>query len=161
MIFREDGSRDGALVYGFEKGWHWSRDKGHYHKNRDFFWVHWEISKAKPNSVKFHIECPRIEAGAKLNAIKQDIVEDFLAVRFRDLAEQAGYKYKMGNRIKKEHKEKFKSTSAFHVLLTESQSKEDDRANIEMINALLRDEIQPIIERYQERLKAEGLTEDC
>ena len=57
---------------------------------------------------------------------------------------------------------KFKSTSAFHVLLTESQSKKDDRANIEMVNALLRDEIQPIIERYQERLKAEGLTEeDC
>ncbi len=103
-----------------------------------------------------------MEAGAKLNAIKQDIVEDFLAVRFRDLIEQAGYKYKLGNRVKQEHMEKFKSTSAFHVLLNETQSKEDARANIEMVNAILRDEIQPIIERYQEQLKAEGLTEeDC
>jgi len=153
MIFKSDASIDGKLVYGYEQGWHWSRNRGGYNQSRDFFWIHWEIGDRSPYSVKLHVECPKATLDPELNAIKQEVVEEFLAARFKNIVEQSGYGYKVGNRIKPEHMEKFKCTSPFHVVLTKEQSQGTHQANIEMVNGALGGAVREVVERFEPRLK--------
>lgn len=153
MNFTSDSSKDGAYIFGYEDGWHWSQNGGHYNNGRDFFWVHWEIGEDRPASVKLHVECPRVDVHPALNDIKQKMVRDFLSPTFKGLVESHGYAYKTGSRNKPEHVEKFKCTSPFHVLLREEQRQNDHRATIEMVNREFGETVSEVIDRYRYKIE--------
>lgn len=152
MKFQSGSSTDGPYEFGYEQGWHWSKNGGKYDNNRDFFWIHWEINDRNPESVKLHVECPKATLEPELNSIKQEIVESFLSAHFKNLIEQHGYTYMVGRRIKPEHVKRNKSTQPFRVLLTEKQIQSTHQANIEMINAITSKAISDVIEPFAERL---------
>ncbi len=158
MTFKEDGSRDGALVYGYEKGWHWTRNKGGYHQKRDFFWIHWEISATEPTIIKLHVECPKAEVDPELNAIKQEVVKSFLAPQFKKKVEESGYIYKPSTRNKSEHVERYCSTAPFHVIVTKEQEKGSPQANIEMVNEALGDDVRSVVETFRGQLNRHFLS---
>lgn len=154
MNFKSDESIDGKLVYGYEVGWHWLKNKGGYNQGRDFFWVHWEIGGGKPNNVKLHVECPKAQTDADLNAIKKEMVNRFLSAHFKSLVEQYGFVYKRGSRVKTEHMEKYKCTSPFHVLLTNEQSQNSHQDNIEMVNAVMGDAVREVVQSFRNQLNS-------
>jgi hypothetical protein len=152
MKFNSESLIGGGVVHGYEEDLHWSKDKGGYHQHRDFFWVHWEIGDRAPLSVKLHVECPKVGVDPELNAIKQQMVEDFLSSRLQAVVEERGYIYKKGSRIKPEDREKFKCTAPFYVILTKEQSRNEHKANIEMVNAALGDEVRQVVQRFKPQL---------
>jgi hypothetical protein len=155
VIFYSGASTDGPYDFGYEEGWHWSKNRGSYDRGRDFFWVHWEISDGSPHSVKLHVECPNAATDPELNAIKQEMVQAFLSPTFKNILEQQGYTYIIGRRIKPEHIERFKSTQAFRVMLTDEQSQNDNKANIEMVNAVTNDAVRKVIKRFSTQLNSQ------
>ncbi len=151
MIFTSDASIDGELVYG-HGGWHWSKNKGRYQNGRDFFWIHWEISERAPDTVKLHVESPNADTDSALNAIKREVVQEFLSARFKNAIERQGYAYKPGNRIKPEHMERYKCTAPFHVVLSAEQQQTTDEQNIELVNAIVADELSAVIYQLRPQL---------
>ena len=154
MIFESYSLVGGGLEHGHELNWHRSKNGGHYNRHQDFFWVHWEIGDAKPCSIKFHVESPRVDVDAELNGIKQDMVSAFLSADFECLATQCGYNYKRGGRTKPEHMERFKCTEAFRVVLKPEQCQGNHRANIETVNAAMGPTVRAVLERFAARLNA-------
>ena len=152
MKFETGSSIDGPYKFGYEQGWHWSKDGGNYNNNRDFFWVHWEINDKNPESVKLHIECPKAEIEPELNSIKQEIVEAFLSARFKNLIEQHGYKYIIGRQIKPEHIKRNKGTQAFRISLTQQQRQSTHHENIEIINAITGEFVREVVGRFTAQL---------
>lgn len=152
MNFKSDASIDGKLVYGYEDGWHQSKNKGGYNQSRDFFWVHWEIGDRAPNCVKLHVECPNVTTDPDLNAIKHEIVQEFLSTQIKNIVEQSGFIYKMGNRVKPEPMKKFKCTSPFHVILTKEQSQNNHQANIQLVNRVLGEAVSEVVQRFEPQL---------
>ena len=154
MNFHTGSSIDGAYEFGYETGWHWSKNKGSYATGCDFFWIHWEIRNGAPNNIKFHVEAPKSTVDAELNNIKQEMVMALLSPRFNHIAEQNNFHFKLGNRIKPEHLEKNKSTQVFQILLTDEQQLETHQANIILINDLMREALNEVIRQFNTRLIA-------
>ena len=152
MFFHSDSSIDGSLLQGLELSWHKSRNKGHYNKNVDFFWVHWEVGNKDINKVKLHVECPKAAVDEVLNDLKKRIVADFLSPHFQVTAEQHDLHFKVGSRVKLEHQERFKCTSPFHIVLGEAQNTGDASQNIEKVDAILGDKVRAVIQHHQAEL---------
>jgi len=152
MIFQSGSSKDGPYEFGYEQGWHWSKNGGSYDNSRDFFWIHWEINEAKPNRVKLHIECPNAMVEPELNEIKQEMAQAFLSPQFKNLIEQSGYTYIPGRQIRPEHIRRNKGTQPFRIELTEHQCQSSRQANIEMVNAVMGQAIGEIVKRFTSQL---------
>lgn len=152
MKFETGSSKDGPYEFGYEQGWHWSKNGGKHANNRDFFWVHWEINDKNPESVKLHVECPKAAIEPELNGIKQQIIEALLSTRFKKLIEEHGYTYIVGRQVSPEYIRANKSTQAFRILLTEEQRQGTHQANIKMINAIINQAISEVIEPFAAQL---------
>jgi len=152
MIFQNTSSMSGPLELGYEQGWHWSVRKGGHVSGQDFFWVHWEISNHKPNDVKLHVESPKASVDEDLNNLKQEVIEQLLAVQFQKLIEDRGWEFVRGIQLKAESIEKNKSTQVFRVVLPSEQKKETHQENIEMVNSVAGKEINEVIQRFQGQL---------
>ncbi len=152
MIFVNGASKDGPYIFGYGQGWHWSKNKGSHSVGRDFFWVHWEISHAKPNSVKLHVECPNAATDPELNAIKLEMVQAFLSAEFKNIIEEHDFTYITGRKSKQEGIKQNKSTQPFRVVLTAEQNQDDYEANIRMINAVTNELVQAVINRFTAQL---------
>lgn len=154
MIFESDSSKNGPYEFGYEHGWHWSKNKGSYNRGRGFFWVHWEISDDKPVSVKLHVESPNVVTDQKLNLIKQQMVQEFLSSHFKKMVEENSFSFVPGRQVRVEDVRKNKSTQPFRVVLTPEQAKKTHRENIEMVNAAMSQSLNEVIERFASQLNA-------
>lgn len=150
--FKSDSSTDGPLVYGYEDGWHWSKNKGSYQKGKDFFWIHLEISDTAPTTVKLHVESPNVTTDPKLNSIKQEVVTQFLLPKFEKIITERGLMYKDPKRHQSSKVEKNKTTSPFHVVLTKEQDQGSHESNIEFVNNILGAEIREVVEKFKDQL---------
>jgi len=152
MIFQNDSTKSGPFELGHEQGWHWSVRKGGHASGEDFFWVHWEISNDRPNDVKLHVESPKASADEELNNLKQEVIEQLLAVQFQKLIEDRGWEFVRGVQLKAESIENNKSTQVFRVVLPSEQKKGTHQENIEMVNSIAGEEISEIIQRFKGQL---------
>ncbi len=154
MNFHSNSSKSGPYEFGYEQGWHWSRNKGSYDQGRDFFWVHLEISDDKPNSVKLHVESPNVTEDEKLNLLKQQMVQEFLSPHFKKAVEENGFSFIPGRQVNLELIKKNKCTQPFRVVLTEEQSRETHQENIEIVNAAMSQSINKVIQCFAPQLNA-------
>lgn len=154
MQFQNGSSISGPYEFGYEEGWHWSKNGGNYNSGRDFFSVHWEISDHKPGDVKLHIESPKSNVEPKLNEIKKEMVEQFLSVRFKNLVEEKGFVYVVGRNIGSSSIEKNKSTQAFRVAVSNEQRLGSHQANIEMMNSIAGEAVREVVGRFAKQIDA-------
>lgn len=154
MNFCSNFSKSGPYEFGYEQGWHWSKNKGSYDQGRDFFWVHWEISDDKPDSVKLHVESPNVTEDEQLNLLKQQMVQEFLSSHFKKAVEENGFSFVPGRQVSLELVKRNKSTQPFRVVLTPEQAQKTHRENIEMVNAAMSQSINEVVERFASQLDA-------
>ena len=152
LIFDDGKDFYGTLDYGYEAGWHWSKNRGSYWNGRDFFWTHWEVKSGNVCQVRWHVEAPSATVEATLNQIKQEMVTDFLAPRFQNLIEQNGLEYLKGTRAQLHHIEKNRCTEPFRVQLLATQNSGSAQGSMKIVNALMREPINNVLQRYKSRL---------
>lgn len=143
----------GTFDFGYEAGWHWSKNRGSYWTTRDFFWSHWEVKNGNISQVRWHVESPSATNDATLNQIKQAMIADFLTPLFQNIIEKNGLGFTKGMRTNSHFIECNRCTEPFRIELPPAQNRGTSRDNIEAVNKLMREAINDVLSRYKSRLE--------
>ncbi len=151
-------SLGGELEQGILSEWEWSKDKGGYAQNRDFFCVHWEVQIRDQPSIRLHVEAPRYGIDPFLNDIKQDMIRAILASDIARVVVKNGYQYKQGTRISASNIQNCKCTEPFRVVLTSEQRKPTTEQDINAVHQAIGLHIDKIVRQFMPTLNAHFAT---
>ena len=145
-------SLGGELEQGILKEWEWTKNKGGYAQNRDFFCAHWEVQVRDRFSIRLHVEAPKYYTDPFLNDLKQEMIGAILSSDVARVIVETGYQYKQGRKISASNIQNFKCTEPFRVVLTSEQRKPTTEQDIEAIHQAIGAHIDKIVQKFTPRL---------